>query len=596
MTRQPAQPVAAPVRGNQSETSPMQPREAGLSELRSVRRESRGLYWAVGVFSFFANLLMLTGPLYMLQVYDRVLSSRSEATLVALSVLVVFLYAMMALLDFTRGRIMARVGARFQSRLDDRVFNASLRRAALQPDESSATGLRDLESVQRFLTSPVLMSMFDLPWTPFFLAGIAIFHPYLGLLAVSGGMVLVAVALIAQRMQKAPVAEHGRAAHQSESVAARMRDEAEMVHSMGMHQAALVRWKGARRQALEGQIRSSDVSGGFTSLTRALRLLLQSAMLGMGAWLVLRGELSAGAMIAGSILLGRALAPIEVLIGQWTVAQRARQGWHSLALLLGTTPPEKPRMELPRPKAKLEVQQLTVIPPTERQAALRMISFEVGPGQAVGVIGPSGAGKSTLARALTGLWTPASGRIRLDGATLDQYPPEKLGSYIGYLPQKVELFDGTVAENIARLEPQPDAEKVVQAAQMAAAHELILKLPNGYDTVIDSHGGRLSGGQMQRIGLARALYRNPEILVLDEPNSNLDNEGSAAVNAAIRAVKARGGAVLIMAHRPAAIQECDLLLVLDQGGRVAFGPRDEVLQKTVQNAAQIRKAGPGGVQ
>ncbi|MDD9742229.1 MULTISPECIES: type I secretion system permease/ATPase [Marinovum] len=574
----------------------MQPREAGLSELRKVRRESRGLYWAVGLFSFFANLLMLTGPLYMLQVYDRVLSSRSEATLVALSALVIFLYATMGLLDFVRGRIMARVGARFQARLDDRVFNASLRRAAARPDAASATGLRDLESVQRFLTSPVLMALFDLPWTPFFLAGIAIFHPLLGLMALGGGAVLVAIALVSQQMQKAPVQAHGRAAHESEAVASRMRDEAEMVHAMGMHKAALARWKGARKLALDGQIRSSDVSGGFTALTRALRLLLQSAMLGLGAWLVLRGELSAGAMIAGSILLGRALAPIEVLIGQWGVAQRARHGWQALAQLLGSTPPEKPRMELPRPRARLEVQQLTIIPPTERQAALRMISFDLKPGQALGVIGPSGAGKSTLARALTGLWTPASGRIRLDGATLDQYPPEKLGQYIGYLPQKVELFDGTIAENIARLEAEPDADKVVQAAQMAAAHELILKLPNGYDTVIDAHGGRLSGGQMQRIGLARALYRNPEILVLDEPNSNLDNQGSAAVNAAIRAVKARGGAVLIMAHRPAAIQECDLLLVLDHGARVAFGPRDEVLKKTVQNAAQIRQAGPGGVQ
>lgn len=574
----------------------MQARDVGLSELRKVRRESRGLYWAVGLFSFFANLLMLTGPLYMLQVYDRVLSSRSEATLVALSALVIFLYTMMGLLDFVRGRIMARVGARFQSRLDDRVFNASLRRAAARTDESSATGLRDLESVQRFLTSPVLMALFDLPWTPFFLAGIAIFHPFLGLLALGGGALLVVIALVSQQMQKAPVQAHGLAAHKSEAVASRMRDEAEMVHAMGMHKAALARWKGARRQALDGQIRSSDVSGGFTSLTRALRLLLQSAMLGLGAWLVLRGELSAGAMIAGSILLGRALAPIELLIGQWSVAQRARHGWQALALLLGSTPPEKQRMELPRPKAHLEVQQLTIIPPTERQAALRMISFDIRPGQALGVIGPSGAGKSTLARALTGLWSPASGRIRLDGATLDQYPPEKLGQYIGYLPQKVELFDGTIAENIARLEPEPDAQKVVEAAQMAAAHELILKLPQGYDTVIDAHGGRLSGGQMQRIGLARALYSSPEILVLDEPNSNLDNEGSAAVNAAIRAVKARGGAVLIMAHRPAAIQECDLLLVLDNGARVAFGPRDEVLKKTVQNAAQIRQAGPGGVQ
>lgn len=573
----------------------MDAQERGLQELRGIRRESRGLYWAVGLFSFFTNLLMLTGPLYMLQVYDRVLSSRSEATLVALSVLVFFLYGMMGLLDLVRSRIMARVGARFQDRLDDRVFSASIRRSATRSDEAAATGLRDLEFVQRFLTSPVMIAFFDLPWTPLFLAGIAIFHPWLGLLAVCGGAFLVAIALISQHMQKAPVLEYGRAAHKAETVAARLRAESEMVQAMGMQKAALARWKTSRVAALDGQIRSSDVSGGFTSLTRSARLLLQSAMLGLGAYLVLQDNLSPGAMIAGSILLGRALAPIEVMIGQWGVAQRARQGWRSLAVLLGDTPPEVARMELPRPKARLEVHQLTVIPPEERQAALRMVSFDVTPGQALGVIGPSGAGKSTLARAITGLWSPASGRIRLDGATLDQYDPEKLGQYIGYLPQKVELFDGTIAENIARLESNPDPQHVVKAAQMAAAHEMILKLPDGYDTQMNAHGSKLSGGQMQRVGLARALYGDPVLLVLDEPNSNLDNDGSAALNAAIRAVKDRGGAVLIMAHRPAAIQECDTLLVLDQGARVAFGPRDEVLQKTVKNAAQLKRPSPGGV-
>lgn len=573
----------------------MDARERGLQELRGIRRESRGLYWAVGVFSFFTNLLMLTGPLFMLQVYDRVLSSRSEATLVALSALVVFLYAMMGLLDLVRGRIMARVGARFQDRLDDRVFNASIRRSATTADEAAATGLRDLESVQRFIGSPVIMALFDLPWTPLFLMGIAVFHPWLGLLAVAGGGLLVGVALVSQQMQKQPVTDYNRAAHRAETVASRLRNESEMLQAMGMQKAALSRWKSARVAALDGQIRSSDVSGGFTAMTRSIRLLLQSAMLALGAYLVLQDNLSPGAMIAGSILLGRALAPIEVLIGQWSLAQRARQGWRSLATLLGQVPPEVPRMALPRPKARLEVQQLTVIPPEERQAALRMVSFDVTPGQAVGVIGPSGAGKSTLARAITGLWPAASGRIRLDGAMLDQYEPDKLGRYIGYLPQKVELFDGTIAENIARLERDPDAGQVVKAAQMAAAHEMILKLPDGYDTQISAHGNKLSGGQMQRIGLARALYADPVFLVLDEPNSNLDNEGSAALNAAIRALKDQGGAVLIMAHRPAAIQECNTLLVLDQGARVAFGPRDEVLQKTVKNAAQLKRPSPGGV-
>lgn len=568
---------------------------AGLAELRAVRRQSRPYYWAVGLFSFFANLLMLTGPLYMLQVYDRVLSSRSEATLVALSLIVIFLYGMMALLDFARGRIMGRVGARFQAQLDDRVFNATLKRSATRTDETAATGLKDLESVQRLLSSPVLMAFFDLPWTPFFLAGIALFHPWLGILAICGGAVLVVIALLSQQMQKGPASEYSRSAFQSETMAERLRSEAEMVQAMGMRRAALARWKKARQSSLVDQLRVADVSGGFTNLTRALRLLLQSAMLGLGAWLVLRAELTPGAMIAGSILLGRALAPIELLISQWAVVRRAHKGWHALAELLGNVPPDMTRTELPKPRARLEVQNLTVIAPGEQQAALRMVSFNVKPGQAVGVIGPSGAGKSTLARTLTGLWLPASGRIRLDGATLEQYDPEKLGEYIGYLPQKVELFDGTIADNIARLSPDPSPDKVVKAAQMAAAHEMILKLPAGYDTPIDARRARLSGGQMQRIGLARALYGDPVLLVLDEPNSNLDNEGSNAVNSAIRAMKEDQRSVLIMAHRPAAIQECDTLLVLDQGARVAFGPRDEVLKKTVQNAAQISQAKSGGI-
>jgi ATP-binding cassette subfamily C protein len=294
--------------------------------------------------------------------------------------------------------------------------------------------------------------------------------------------------------------------------------------------------------------------------------------------------------------MGRALAPVELAIGQWPLVTRARKGWQSLAQLLSETPEEPPRTALPRPAARLEVQQLTVVAPGEQQAALRLVSFALAPGQALGVIGPSGSGKSTLARALTGIWRPAGGKIRLDGAALDQYGPDVLGQHIGYLPQRVTLFDGTIAENIARLSSAPDAEKVVAAAQKADAHEMILKLPAGYDTRVSAAGGRLSGGQMQRIGLARALYGDPVILVLDEPNSNLDNEGSEAVNSAIRGFKAAGKSVLIMAHRPAAIRECDLLLMLENGSRVAFGPRDEVLQSMVRNHEQIQKsATPGGM-
>ncbi|ETA52526.1 type I secretion system permease/ATPase [Ponticoccus alexandrii] len=571
-------------------------RDTGRDELRAARRQSRPYYWFVAIFSFFVNMLMLTGPLYMLQVYDRVLGSRSEATLVALSVLVVFLYGMMGILDYVRGRVMGRVAARFQAALDLRVFDAVMRRSAVQPDELAQTGLRDLESIQRLMSSPVLMAVFDIPWTPLFIVAIFIFHPWLGYLALAGGAVLIVVTFVNQAVTRAPSLKSNAAVMQAEKTSEQIRAEAEMVQALGMRRDAFQRWMVARGDALRGQISTADLTGTFTTLTKTFRLLLQSAMLGLGAYLVLQGELTPGAMIAGSILMGRALAPVELAIGQWAAVTRARKGWDNLAQLLTETPQEPPRTALPAPKAKLDVQQLTVVAPGEQQAALRLVSFNLMPGQALGVIGPSGSGKSTLARALTGIWRPAGGKIRLDGAALDQYGPDVLGQHIGYLPQRVTLFDGTIAENIARLSPQPDAQKVVEAAQKADAHEMILKLPNGYDTRVTAAGGRLSGGQIQRIGLARAMYGDPVILVLDEPNSNLDNEGSTAVNKAIKGFKAEGKSVLIMAHRPAAIQECDMLLMLEGGSRAAFGPKDEVLQSMVKNHQQIQKsATPGGV-
>lgn len=572
------------------------PQKPGREELRTARRANRSLFWAVGVFSFFANMLMLTGPLYMLQVYDRVLGSRSVETLIALSLLVAFLYGIMGLLDYARGRIMGRVGARFQSTLDRRVFDAMVRRSAVAPDASAQTGLADLESVQRLLSSPVLMAIFDMPWTPVFLAGIMLFHPWLGLLALVGGGLLIFITLLNQVFSRRPSLEATVATHRAGLLSDEIRKEAEMVQSMGMRDAAFVRWQAARDASLTETVAANDVGGGFTSLTKTLRLFLQSAMLGLGAYLVLQGEITAGAMIAASILLGRALAPIEIAIGQWPVVQRAQKGWAALAELLEKVPPETPRTELPTPKARLEVQALTIVPPGDKRASLKNLSFDVKPGEALGVIGPSGAGKSTLARALTGVWRPAGGTIRLDGAALEQYAPDVLGRHIGYLPQRVQLFDGTIAENIARLSNAPDAEKVVAAAKKAAAHEMIVNLPDGYDTRLDGSNARLSGGQMQRVGLARALYDDPVILILDEPNSNLDNDGSVALNAAIRQMKSDGRSVLIMAHRPAAIQECDTLLVLDKGMKAAFGPKDKVLRDMVQNHEEITKSSAmGGV-
>jgi len=567
----------------------------GRRELAAARAQGRGLFATAFFFSIFVNLLMLTGPIFMLQVYDRVLSSRSEETLVALFALVAFLYVMMGILDYARGRLTGRAAGRFLAALDRRVFSAVLRSETGKPGaEEAGSAMRDLDAVQRFLGSPVLLAIFDMPWTPIFIAAIFIFHPWLGYLAVAGGTILVVVTLLNQWRTRQPAMEAAGQSQRADHIADQLRSEAETVESLGMRGATFERWAEMRGAALHSTIRASDRSGSFTAGTKALRLFLQSAMLAAGAYLVLQGQLTAGAMIAASILLGRALAPVELAIGQWEVMQRASRGWASLARLLGEVPPERPRMALPRPRALIDAQQVTVIPPGESQASLRLVSFRLEPGRALGVIGPSGAGKSTLARAITGVWRCAGGKIRFDGAALDQYDPDVLGHLVGYLPQRVTLFDGTIAENIARMSRQPDAARVVAAAKKADAHEMILKLPQGYDTPVSTAGGRLSGGQVQRVGLARALYGDPVLLVLDEPNSNLDNEGSEALNAAIKQAKAEDCAVMIMAHRPAAIQECEDLMVLDGGLRRAFGPRDEVLREMVQNHAAIARPGVRG--
>lgn len=417
--------------------------DQGARELKSARRESAGLILATVLFSIFVNALMLTGPLYMLQLYDRVLGSGSEATLVALSVLVIGLFLAMGVLEYTRGKVMAIVGAQFQERLDRRVFEAAMRWSAVVPNDPGAiTAQRDLEAIRAFLGSPVLLALMDLPWTPFFLAAIFIFHPMLGWLSIAGGAVLVIVTVLNQVMSKAPQKEAGSAALQSERMADQLKAESETLQALGMSGTGHDRWQIARRNALAKGVAAAGLAIGFSSLTKTFRLFLQSAMLGLGAWLVLQGDLSAGAMIAGSILMGRALAPIEMAVGQWAVAQKASEAWHRLSELLSRMPPQPPRTALPRPKALVEVEGLSVGPPGEQVALLRAVNFRLEPGQALGVIGPSGAGKSTLAKALTGVWRPLGGKIRLDGAALDQYDPDVLGRLIGYLPQRITLFDG----------------------------------------------------------------------------------------------------------------------------------------------------------
>lgn len=561
------------------------------SELTDARKAGSTLVLVVFLFSIFVNLLMLTGPLFMLQVYDRVLGSRSEETLAALFLLVGVLYLLMALLDYARGRVMARYGAGFQAALDRSVFEANLSQTA-GDERPQGAGLRDLEAIQTLTASPVFLALFDMPWSPFFLFAIFIFHPMLGWVAVAGAAVLVVIAVLNQVLTYKKVGRAQVTAHKAQGFAAQAQNAREIIQSQGMRGAVSERWLEQQNAALDDRVSSADWTGSFTAMTKAFRLFLQSAMLAVGAYYVLRGEVTAGAMIAASILLGRALAPIEQSLGQWPTFQRARNAWKSLNKLLSETPKAKQVTALPRPEAHVQVKGLIVVPAGSTAPTLKAVNLEVKPGEALGVIGRSGSGKSSLAKTLLGLWRPASGEVRLGGAKLDQYDPDQLGHHIGYLPQNVTLLSGTIAENIARMDADADGEAIVAAAKRANAHEMILTLPNGYDTMLDGDQGRLSGGQRQRVALARALYGDPVLLILDEPNSALDADGSQALNQTIREFKSDGRAVIVMSHRPQAIAECNTLAVLDQGAMVAFGPRDEVLKSQIKNAGEVKRGFP----
>ena len=556
-------------------------------EFRAALATIRGPLLAAAGFSCAVNLLMLTGPLFMLQVYDRVLASGSEATLLALVILIAVLFTAMGLLDFIRGRLLARAGARLQTRLDPRVF-ASVLKQATAPGERAKpnAALRDLEAIQQFLSGPGPFAFLDAPWIPVYLAAIFVLHPTLGGFAVVAALGVLGIAMVsAQRTGGLETRARGAAAAGDKRADA-FRREAETLHALGMVPRALTQWQGERHAALGAQIAHSDRTGGYQALTRTLRMFLQSAVLALGAWLTIRGETTAGAMIAASILMGRALAPVDQMVAHWKGFGRARMAQIKLGAFLEANPLPRPALDLPAATGLLTVQGLAAAAPGVRAPTLLGITLDVKPGEALGVIGESASGKSTLARVLAGIWPPMAGDVRLDGAALDQWPAEALGAQIGYLPQDIGLFAGSVADNIARLDGGADADAITLAAKRAGAHEMILALPDGYQTDIGEGGTALSGGQRQRIGLARALYGDPAVLILDEPNAHLDAQGEAAVIAAIRGAKGRGRSVVVMAHRPSAIALCDRLLVLKGGKPVDCGPRDQVLHRTTENAPQ----------
>ncbi|MCC6779461.1 MAG: type I secretion system permease/ATPase [Hyphomicrobiales bacterium] len=554
--------------------------------------DCRRAFWGVALFSGVVNLLMLAGPLYMLQIYDRVLASRSVPTLVALSVLLVGAYAFQGALDLIRSRVVVRASALLDRHLATAVHGAVVRLgiASRQPGEAQQP-VRDLDQIRAFLTGAGPLAMVDLPWIPVFLFFCYAIHPWIGLAATAGGAGLFAMTLLTERASRLPA---GMAARESGVRASQVeadRRNSESVVAMGMAGVLARRWERVNERYVASIGRASDVTGSYSSVSKVMRLLLQSIILGLGAYLVIRQELTAGAMIAASIMMGRALAPIETAIANWRTFVSARQSVKRLSDTLARSQRKQAQTALPKPSSSLEVEQGIVVPPGGTQPIVTNVRFALKAGEVLGIIGPSGAGKTSLVRTLVGIWPPGKGHVRLDGATLDQWDPEQLGQHIGFLSQTVELFDGTVAENIARMALAPDSEAVLQAGRVAGAHDMILRFPDGYDTKIGDGGMILSGGQRQRIALARALYGDPFLVVLDEPNSNLDNDGEVALQRAIVGAKTRGAIVVMIAHRPSALAACDKVLLLANGTQQGFGPRDEILAKFVARPAAAAAAG-----
>ncbi len=521
----------------------------------------------------------------MMQVYDRVLASRSVPTLIALSGLAIGLYVFLGVLELIRSRILTRIGQRIEEQLGGPTFDAVMvLPLRMSKKEAISQPVRDLEQVRQFMSGPGPVAICDMPWLPLYLAILFLFHPYLGWLAVAGAVVLIALTFTSEAMLRGPMRRIARLAGARLEFLEAGRRNAEALHAMGMRGAYAARWHEANAEYLDEQRQSSDAASGFSTASKIFRLALQSAVLALGAWLAIKQLASPGAMIASSILTSRALAPIEQAIGQWRGFINARQARDRLYQLLEQFRNNGSRMPLPRPERSLTVSGLAVVAPGTQTMIVKDASFDLKAGEGVGIIGPSGSGKSTLARALVGIWRPAKGTIRLDSAEIDQWDSEALGPSIGYLPQGVELFDGTIAENISRFDLSLKAENVIEAAKLAGAHELILSTPDGYDTRIGAGGAILSAGQRQRVGLARALYGKPFLVVLDEPNASLDAEGEIALTNAIMGIRESGSIVVIIAHRPNALAAVDHVMVLAQGTVVTFGPRDEVLRKTTMRA------------
>lgn len=548
-------------------------------------RNLRNVFYGVIGFSLFTSILMLTGPLYMLQVYDRVLASGSIPTLVALTLLILVLYVGFGVLEWVRNSILSRAGSRFEDLLSDETLVATLGQTLRDPGQTHDKPLRDLRMLRRFISSPAVTAAFDAPYSLAFFLILFMIHPLYGVLAVFGGVVLIGIAFVNQKLTNEAMREAERLENAAQVQVREVTQNAEIIEALGMADRLQRQWRDKFDRSDAALVSSASLLGRFVSGTKAFRMFLQSSVLGLGAYLSIIGVSTPGAMIAASIITGRAIAPLEQLVGQWRAITSAKVAWEALSALLEGKTGQQDVMELPKVEGEIRVEGVSAGPPGASKAFLSGLNFVIEKGDIVGLIGPSAAGKSTLARLLVGIWHAQVGTIRIDGADMKSWPRKALGPQIGYLPQQVDLFSGAIKDNISRFEKEADAKDVIAAAKAAGCHDMILRLPDGYDTEIGERGAYLSAGQRQRVGLARALYGNPAIVVMDEPNANLDNDGEMALQAAIKSLKVQGATVVLVAHRPNTIIQCNKLLMLDAGKVRAFGPREEVLAKVAPKNA-----------
>lgn len=551
----------------------------------------RSLFWVITLFSGVINLLTVVPAIYMMQVFDRVMASRNETTLLVLTVLALGLFLLSSVVEWIRGQVMIKMSVGIDLDLGERLFGAAFQKSLKEHNANPAQVMSDLNALRQFLTGPALIALLDLPWMPIFLIVTALLHPWLGLFTLLGALILFALAIWNESATREGLEEANQMSVQSANYVNSTLQNAEVIQAMGMLGSLQKRWSGLQQRLIGAQTTASDKAARISTITRFVRTAWQSLAMGLAMLLILEGQITAGVMMAAGFLISKAMLPAEQAISSWKQLDNAKASYKRLSLLLEEFPRQVERMDLPAPSGAMKIERLVVVPPGAKRPALNGIDMQLNKGEVLAIIGPSASGKSSLARAMVGVWGASHGSIRLDGADISQWDAEALGPHIGYLPQDIELFDGTVAENISRF-GATDANKVIEAATLAGIHQMVLRFPQGYDTALGPAGLGLSGGQKQRIALARALYDNPALLVLDEPNSNLDDAGEAALIAAIDALRQRGSTVVLVTHRPNVLAVVDKLLVLQDGTQKLFGQRDQVLKALLPGTAPTSPSSP----